>query len=163
MDSKTLAQLDEENENSLETVVETCPICRTQPCEGVCPKCTKNFLEEWRWTERTCPTCGDVGRRWHEHCKAHYADAKAAKAAIKAAAKEKEDERVKKMLTVTPEEQVEIEKIAFGMGIQPTTVDMKEDEDGLKYPQLRFPYEAIPEGRFKKLVDKAVKAGSTPA
>lgn len=32
----------------------------------------------------------------------------------------------------------------------------------LKYPQLIFPYEALPEGRFKTLVDKACEGGLSP-
>jgi hypothetical protein len=160
MNSKTLVQ-DEENENSLENAVETCPICRQTPSEGPCPRCTKNFLETYRWLERTCPTCGDVGRRLYPQCREHYAEHRAAKAAAEAKRKAKEDERLKKMLTITHEERVEMEKVAFGMGIQPTA-EAEPEVDGLKYPQLRFPYEAIPEGRLKKLVDKACEGGVAP-
>lgn len=37
---------------------------------------------------------------------------------------------------------------------EPTTV-----QDGLKYPQLRFPHETLPEGRLKDLTDKACEGG----
>lgn len=32
----------------------------------------------------------------------------------------------------------------------------------LKYPELRFPYESVPDGRFKQLVDKACEGGLDP-
>ncbi len=38
----------------------------------------------------------------------------------------------------------------------------EEAKKRLKYPHLRFPYEAIPEGRFKELVDKACEGGLSP-
>jgi hypothetical protein len=36
------------------------------------------------------------------------------------------------------------------------------DESALKYPQLRFPYEAMPEGKLKELTDKACEGGLDP-
>jgi hypothetical protein len=41
---------------------------------------------------------------------------------------------------------------------EPSTAEQPE----LKYPQLAFPYDALPEGRFKKLVDKACEGGLSP-
>lgn len=42
-------------------------------------------------------------------------------------------------------------------------IEASEDAPGeLKYPQLVFPYDALPEGRFKKLVDKACEGGLSP-
>ncbi|MFZ3216208.1 MAG: hypothetical protein WA192_09130, partial [Candidatus Acidiferrales bacterium] len=38
----------------------------------------------------------------------------------------------------------------------------EEAKKRMKYPHLRFPYEAIPEGRFKELVDKACEGGLSP-
>ncbi len=70
--------------------------------------------------------------------------------------------KYKKCDAITPEEQAEIEKVAFGMGVQPTTEADEPEEGGLKYPQLRFPYEAIPEGRLKRLVEQACEGGIDP-
>jgi len=42
-------------------------------------------------------------------------------------------------------------------------IEPTEDSPSVfKYPQLIFPYEALPEGRFKKLVDKACEGGLSP-
>jgi hypothetical protein len=42
-------------------------------------------------------------------------------------------------------------------------IEASEDAPGeLKYPQLVFPYDALPEGRFRKLVDKACEGGLSP-
>jgi len=38
----------------------------------------------------------------------------------------------------------------------------EEAKKRMNYPQLRFPYEAIPAGRFKELVDKACEGGLSP-
>src|SRR5271156_4560275 len=38
----------------------------------------------------------------------------------------------------------------------------EEAKKRMKYPHLRFPYEAVPEGRFKELVDKACEGGLSP-
>jgi len=37
-----------------------------------------------------------------------------------------------------------------------------EEQQKLRYPELRFPYEAIPEGQFKKMVDLACEGGLSP-
>jgi hypothetical protein len=48
--------------------------------------------------------------------------------------------------------------------IFPNAVVVKAEpkESKLRYPQLRFPYEALPEGRLKDLVDKACEGGLSP-
>ena len=57
----------------------------------------------------------------------------------------------------TPRQQLKITATA-----KPSVAIDDEDEDGLKYPELKFPYEALPEGVLKKLVDKACEGGLSP-
>ena len=44
----------------------------------------------------------------------------------------------------------------------PDTLPEPEEQQKLRYPELRFPYEAIPEGQFKKMVDLACEGGLSP-
>ena len=112
--------------------------------------CTECQIEadKGRTWGKPCRKCGvDKPRKYpHNWCKE---------------CEDTEKRRVNKLLTISPQERIEIERVGFGMGLPPTEGPEKE-EGGLKYRQLRFPYEALPEGRLKKLVDKACEGGVDP-
>lgn len=66
------------------------------------------------------------------------------------------------MRRITPEQAQQIKATAFQMGIE-VREDPDPEETGLKYPNLRFPYEAIQPGSILlKLVDKACEGGLSP-
>jgi hypothetical protein len=62
-----------------------------------------------------------------------------------------------------PQEEQQIKDMAFRMGVKvKEEPEPPVDPKALKYPELQFPYEAIPPGRLRKLVDKACEGGLNP-
>lgn len=80
-----------------------------------------------------------------------------------------EEARAKYLAPPTSEEMLEITDIVNSGRLEEITgvtneepIIEPEPEDELKYPALRFPYEALPEGRLKDLTDKACEGGLSP-
>jgi len=151
-----------------------CGVCAENPSkkDGMCHWCLqeKYDSEEWRWLEQVCPDCGDKGRRRHKRCAEHHAIYRAHRDAEDAAAEARKAAAREKAITITPEQQAKIQAVIdsgrLGRLVPEEEFRPEPDADQpagqLKYPSLRFPYKALPEGRLKQLTDKACEGGLDP-